>query len=771
MAETTTATVTITVDGVEYQVPAGMWLIDAITEYVHFDMPRFCHHSRLEPVGMCRMCMAEVEARGRWANVATCTVRVADGLQVRVNSAAAVQARQMTLELLLVNHPLDCPVCDKGGECLLQDQTVDAGPEVARTVEPRRKYPKPLPISRYVLLDRERCVQCARCTRFVAEVAGEKTIELINRGYHTAISPAFDGEYDSHFSGNTCDICPVGALTSATFRFRSRPWEMKGQPTISPFDACGSNLRLDVRENVVRRIMPRENRAVNDLWISDRERFHHEVILHPDRLDVPLVRNLTSGKLEPATYEDAVTTAVEGLAQALREGRRVAGVGSTVLGLEEQYAFGKFVRAVLGTNSVTCSKPVDYDARAGLVPTYERLAQARTIFLGAANPLAELPIAWLRLHQAIRGGARLITLNNTDYHVGLLSSLNVECVRGQEALVVKALLAIVQREKRHDATAIRKHSHGLSEAAPSWVDTDLDAVAATAGVPVERLQELARELASAEDLVIVSPQCDGRPDGTALREGLWNLALLLDVPGQANGGWLEYVHNCNGRGAAAMGLRPDLLPGLAPVTDAAARAAFEAAWGVPLPSDGGLDTAGLLAAAAAGELGALVVIGSDLVSDEGNPFQTVRNQWLNQSHDGDLRATFEADWARRRAAVDQVPFVVVSDLFLTETAKLADVVFPATCFAERTATYQNFEGRVQHAPSAVRPILGVRSDLDVINALATGVAARLEQPPTWQPLDPAAAMAEIRALVPRYAVEDGAVVKPAAGKFEFAKLA
>ncbi|NUP99161.1 MAG: (2Fe-2S)-binding protein, partial [Armatimonadetes bacterium] len=546
MSETATQMVTILVDDQEYQVPAGILLIDAITEYVQFDMPRFCHHSRLDPVGMCRMCMAEVENRGRWMNVATCTMRVADGLKVRVMSPGAVQARKMTLELLLVNHPLDCPVCDKGGECMLQDQTVEFGPEVARTIDPRRKYTKPVPISRYVLLDRERCVHCSRCTRYVDEIAGEKTIELINRGYYTEISPAFDEDYDSHFSGNTCDICPVGALTSATFRFGSRPWEMQGRKAISPFDSCGSNLRLDVRENVVRRIMPWENTAVNDLWISDRERFHHEVILDDSRLDVPLVRNQESGELEPATFEDALLAAVDGLAKAVAEGRPLAGIGSTVLPCEDQYLFGKFVRGVLGTNNLATSKPLDYELRAGLVPSYDELERAQT-FLVAGNPIADLPIAWLRIHKAVRKkGARLLSINSQDYHLNLASSFNLECERGKEALVVKALLHQVYSGKLHHPNSIRAHSKGLTDASATW-QLDLEQAAAAAGADAGRLRDLAQTLAESSDLVVVSPQMDGRPDGNALRDALWNLALLLDVAGQEHGGWLEYVHNCNGR--------------------------------------------------------------------------------------------------------------------------------------------------------------------------------------------------------------------------------
>ncbi len=754
MAGTTTETktVTITVDGVDYAVLDGMLLIDAITEVVGFDMPRFCHHDRLEPVGMCRMCMAQVENRGRWTNVATCTLRVMDGMQVQVHSEAAQQARRMTLELLLVNHPLDCPICDKGGECMLQDQTISDGPDVARTVEPRRKFLKPIPISRTVLLDRERCVHCARCTRFVDEIAGEKTIELINRGYHTEISPAFDGEYDSHFAGNTCDICPVGALTSATFRFRSRPWEMSDMPSVAPYGPEGSSIYLSTRENVIRRALPRENRAVNDVWIADRERFDYDFVLHPARLDLPLVRNRATGELEPATWEDALAAAVDGLAAAIEAGRPVGGVGSTVCSLEEQYTFGKLVRQVMGSANLTTARPLDLELRAGLIPTYDRLEQARTFFC-VGEPLDELPIAWLRIYKAVRRrGARLITLNARSEHARLAASFNLDCEPGREAEVVGALLNLIHSTKRHNTGRIRAHTAGWSELNGTWAGY----TAERAGVDPARLEALAERLVGADDLVMVSGQVDGRPDGTALRDAAWNLALMLGVPGMERGGWLEHQLNANTRGASDMGLRPDCGPGYTPL-DAP-----------------GLDLDGLLSA----EPGALLIMGSDLVADTGNPFQAVRNQWLNQSRDGEVGERLASAAAQRAEALRAAGFVVVTELFRTATAELADVVLPATCFAEESGTYVNLEGRAQYASQAVRPIIGVRSDLSILNSLAGGLAVRLGK--AWTPLDEETALAEIRTAVPAYTAVtreamlagDGVLTElpPPGGRYRFVAL-
>ena len=762
MAETAPETVTITVDDVEYQVPAGILLIDAITQYTGYDMPRFCHHDKLVPVGMCRMCMAEVEGRGRWANVATCTIRVADGMQVKVMSDAAVQARKMTLELLLVDHPLDCPVCDKGGECMLQDQTVADGPDVARTVELRRTWPKPLAISERVLLDRERCVRCARCTRYVDEIAGEPTIMLINRGAKTEVAPALDGQYDGHFTGNTCDICPVGALTSSTFRFRSRPWELQDQPAISPYDAGGANLFLSVRENVVRRALPRENPAVNDVWCSDKDRFHYDFILDDDRLDVPLVRNAESGELEPATFDDALSAACEGLAKTVQAGRPIAGLGSGVLSCEEQYVFQKLVRQVLGSNHLSLSKPYAAEQRSGLTPTYDELEQASTFLLVGPRPVGELPNAWLRIYKALRfKGAKLLTLGCDDYLVKLTTSLGVHCNPGGEADAVRGILGWLVAEKKHDLGTIRSKTRGFGEVGGEWEQYTLEQAAADSGADADKLKALAEQLLAAENLVVVAPMSSGRPDGSAAADALWNLALALGVPRMDHGGFLEPLFGCNTRGASDLGVRPDVGPGYQPVDEP------------------GLGGQALQDAMAAGEVGAALIVGSDWVSDHGNRFQEVRNEWLNQSVNGDFAAAQSAEASARKAALEQVPFVVVTELFLSETAKLADVVLPATCFAERAGTYVNLEGRVQYAPAAVRPILGVRSDLELLNALAAGVAERLGQS-AWSAFDTEAAWTAVTSEVAAYAGAtrealrsgSGVVTKldPPDGRFEFVAL-
>ncbi len=715
MAEQTTGPqlVTITVDDQEYQVPAGMALIDAISNYTDFHMPRFCYHDRMDPVGMCRMCMAEVETRGRWANAATCTLKVADGMKVRVRSEEAIKSREMVLELLLLNHPLDCPVCDKGGECLLQDQTMSDGPQVARTIDPRRVYEKPIYISEDVLLDRERCIQCGLCVRFVDEIAAEKAIMFFDRGYHMEVATAKEGTYEGHFAGNTCDICPVGALTSSTFRFASRPWEMKRHAALSLWDSGGGNLWLDVRENKIRRVMPRENRAVNDVWCSDRDRFQaHSWVLSPERLDVPLVRNPDNGQLEPASYDDALKAAIEGLAKALEAGQPVATVAGAHLGLEELAGAMVFGRDVTGGPVVASSGLEVVGRTLGAMPDYGKIERARAILV-VGTPAAEHPNAWLRMVKAFgKKGAPLYTIGARDRYVALASSFDLACEPGQEGAVLTALAAHLQAEKQHNLSFIRSATKGFAESRDGW-SADLPD-----GVDRERFVALAARLAGAEDLLVYA----GWQADAAARAAAWNLALLLGTPGMTGGGYLEPLPAANTRGAAELGL-------------------------------------GELASLPA-ELGALVVLGSDLGANSEAPWQRARDRW-------------GAPGAREAGGAPRAPFTVVSELFLTRTARDADVVLPATCAYERQYTAINYEGRVQRVPAAVRPILGVRGDLDILDALAAGLTARQDR--EWEALDAARALALAGDLAPRLAglaggVPRGGVVLPSApagGRYNF----
>ncbi|MDR3033191.1 MAG: (2Fe-2S)-binding protein, partial [Kitasatospora sp.] len=312
---TQTELVTLTIDGVEVSVPKGTLVIRA-AEQIGTQVPRFCDHPLLDPVGACRQCIVEIE--GQRKPVASCTIPVTEGMVVRtqLSSAVAEKAQRGVMELLLINHPLDCPVCDKGGECPLQNQAMSTGDPDSRFEGAKRTYEKPLPLSTQVLLDRERCVLCARCTRFSQQIAGDPFIDLVERGALQQVGTGADQPLDSYFSGNTIQICPVGALTSAAYRFRSRPFDLVSSPSVCEHCSAGCGQRTDHRRGKVLRRLAGNEPEVNEEWLCDKGRFAFRYAQQRDRLESPFVRNADTGELEPASWPEALAAAARGLAAA-----------------------------------------------------------------------------------------------------------------------------------------------------------------------------------------------------------------------------------------------------------------------------------------------------------------------------------------------------------------------------------------------------------------------------------------------------------------------
>ena len=349
--------VKLTVDGVEVEVPKGTLIIEAAFR-AGADIPYFCYHPRLSSVGACRMCLAAVEleqfGQRRTMTLATCTVPVGAGMVVKTNTPDVKKAQNGVLEFLLANHPLDCPICDRGGECPLQNMTVTYGPPTSRFIEEKRHFPKAMPISDYVVLDRERCIQCMRCTRFADEIAGDGKIDLLYRGSETQIGPFMGQEFDSNFSGNTIEICPVGALTSRTYRFAGRPWEVKSTDSICSKCGNGCNISLQHRLGNLARVNARVNEAINEEWTCDRGKFGHAYVNDESRLTEPLIKK--NGVLTPATWEEALDLIIAQIAEVKsdpnRGGMSIAGIGSTRATLEDNYLFQKLLKQQIGTPHV-----------------------------------------------------------------------------------------------------------------------------------------------------------------------------------------------------------------------------------------------------------------------------------------------------------------------------------------------------------------------------------------------------------------------------------
>jgi NADH-quinone oxidoreductase subunit G len=561
--------VTVTIDGIETSVPKGTLIIRA-AEQLGIAIPRFCDHPLLEPAGACRQCLIEVtdmgNGRGMPKPAASCTTTVMPGMVVKtqLTSVVADKAQQGVMEMLLINHPLDCPVCDKGGECPLQNQAMSNGRAVSRFHEPKRTFPKPIAISSNVLLDRERCVLCQRCTRFSEQIAGDPFIDLLERGPQQQIGTSSEVPFQSYFSGNTVQICPVGALTGASYRFRARPFDLMSTDSVCEHCSSGCSLRSDWRRSKVTRRLSGDDPEVNEEWNCDKGRWAFQYATLSDRLTTPLVRD-DAGRLVEASWPDALSRAAAGLREAVDRG----GVGVLPGGRlteEDAYGYAKFARVALGTNDI------DYRSRpgsaeelaflasrvAGVTPqhvSYASLEAAPAVLLVGFEPEDESPIVFLRMRKSTRAGRMAVwsiapyaSLGSTKLDARLIQALP-----GGEASVLGALDAAV-----------------------------IDALGKSGAVIL-----VGERLATSPGALTASVQLADRTG-----------AALAWVPRRAGE-----------RGAIDAGALPNLLPGARPVSDASARGEVERVWGTTLPDAAGRDADAILAAAADGALAALVVGG------------------------------------------------------------------------------------------------------------------------------------------------------------------
>ncbi|HYM69051.1 MAG TPA: NADH-quinone oxidoreductase subunit NuoG [bacterium] len=687
-------TVRLTIDGREVVVPKGTTVYTAAKQ-AGIEIPTFCYHDRMAPLGACRVCLVEVEKMPKLAT--SCTQEAGDGMVVHTVSEKAQAGQRSILELLLINHPLDCPICDKGGECPLQDNTLKFGPGQSRFVEVKRTYRKHLRMGPTLVLDRERCILCWRCVRFGEIVAGDDALQGFERGYHSQIATPQMAPVHSKFIGNTIEICPVGALTSATYRFRSRPWDNRAVKSICPHCGCGCATTLNVRGNDLDRTRSREHPEVNDVWLCDKGFFGYEFVQSPERLTAPLVRK--DGALREATWEEAL----DRIAGALREtpADAVGVIGGARSTNEDNYLLLRLFRGVVGTNSIdfrtdTANPLPVSSAPWGLPGSIADVERADAIVLVGCDLTEEYPIVWLRVKKAVDRGARLVILNPWELEVARWATHSLTHRWGAEAALLEALAG------RRDAVE----------------------VAAKSGAPADRLRGAAEALAKASrPLVLLGRTAVERPDGAQV---LAAAEAIRDAFPAAQIGLLR--GRANSGGAQLLGLVPDMLPGYRPIGDADARAAVEAVWGRPVSEAAGLTTRGMLEAARSGALKLLYVVGADPATDY-----------------PDAHA-----WEEARRGLG---LLVVHDLFLTRTASSADVVLPVLAYAEKAGTVGNIEGRVQRQDAAVRGPGTARSDGQIFSAIAERLGTELAFA-SWE-----AVFAEVAALIPGWA-EDARMAPP-----------
>jgi NADH-quinone oxidoreductase subunit G len=659
--------VRLIMDGVEIDAPKGE-LIIRTAERMGVEIPRFCDHPLLDPAAACRQCLVEVEMGGRPMPKPqpACAVTVGDGMVVRTQrtSAVADKAQQGVMELLLINHPLDCPICDKGGECPLQNQALLHGRAESRFVDQKRTFAKPINVTPQVLLDRERCVLCQRCTRFAGEIAGDQFIDLLERGAVQQIGTAETAAVGtpgsapdalpggSYFSGNVIQICPVGALTSAAYRFRSRPFDLVSTDTVCEHCASGCAQRNDWRRGRVTRRLAGNDPDVNEEWNCDKGRFAFTYATANDRLLRPMVRDEVSGELRDASWTEALQAAAVGLAAA-RDAKGVGVLTGGRLTVEDAYAYGKFARMALRTNDIDfrarthSDEELDFltDVVLGASPetggvTYADVETAPTVLTVAFEPEEESPIVFLRLRKSARRGKLAL------FHIGQWTT-----------------------------SAVRKTFGTLLPSAPGAEARTL------ADLPADVLDALRAPGA----VLLVGERAAGIP----------GLLTAVRATAAATGARIAWIPRRAGeRGALEAGVAPTLLPGGRLVSDDAARAELEQAWGLvagALPVQPGRDGDGILAAAASSGLSGLVVAGVD-PDDLNDPVLAM-------------------------TALSTVDFVVSIEMRASEVTRRAHVVLPIAPVSERSGTYLNWEGR-RRAFDTTLESTGALPDCRVLDTLA-----------------------------------------------------
>jgi NADH-quinone oxidoreductase subunit G len=702
--------VTITVDGRPVSAKAGEMLI-AAAERAGTYIPRFCYHPRMEPVGMCRMCLVEVEGPRGATLQPSCFVPVAEGMVVDTTSDKVKKAQDGVLEFLLANHPLDCPICDKGGECPLQDQTLAHGPGESRFVEEKRHFEKPIAISDLVLLDRERCIQCARCTRFAADVAGEAQIDFAGRGEKVEVATFPTEPFSSYFSGNTVQICPVGALTATPYRFTARPWDLDQVESTCTTCSVGCRVAVQSSSNRLTRLLGIDSDPVNHGWLCDKGRFAYESVngdevdaspveealadeavdvapatasqvvslgvvrgqfmgearesgrFEHGRLTEPKVRK--NGELVAVSWGEALAAAAAGLKGAQDAGGpgSVAVIGGARLTNESAYAWAKLAKGILGTDSVDAQLGDGLPAETvlGLPRATIDAACAAPVLVSLAGDLREeLPVLFLRLREAVQGSTELIEVSPLPTALTALARAALPIRPGDAPVMARALCG-----DNAAATALSAHPEG-SAVAPGALDA---------------ARSLLADHPDGEGVVVVLGRPSYAESGAVVGEAARVLATALP-----KATFLPALRRGNVFGALDMGLAPGILPGR--VSLDAGREWFAAAWG-SVPKERGLDTAAILASMA-GEAGAgsgagdpvtaLVLLGADPLGDF--PDRAVAEKALSAGH-----------------------FTVAVTGHPSESVDAyADVVLPCAVAHERPGTTTNLEGRVSRlAPKLTAP--------------------------------------------------------------------
>jgi formate dehydrogenase alpha subunit len=721
----------VTIDGRELEVAPGTNILKA-ARAAGIDIPSLCHDDRLEPFAGCRLCLVEV--RGAKGPLAACATEVADGMVVTTETPELADDRRLLLDLLLSDHRDECIVCDEAGDCRLQELAWRYGvaktsfPGEQRTCEPREDTP-------FIAYDPGKCILCGRCVGICEQVQQCGVLDFAHRGFDTLVTTSFGRpmvETDCEFCGNCVSACPTGALQDKLSRHACRAWEVTPVRTVCPYCGCGCVIDLEVHEGRVVRVSSPVGVGPGEGNLCVKGRYAFQFIHHPDRLTQPLVRR--GGELAPATWDEALDL-VAGRLAALRDEHgpdALAGFASARCTNEENYLFQKLFRAVVGTNNVDhCARLCHASTVTGLrqslgsgamTNTLADLAEAEAILVVGSNTTEAHPIAALQIKKALRRGATLVVVDPRRVDIARRAHLHLQLRPGTNVAVLNGLMHVILAEGLADEAFIRERTEGFEALAGVLPAYTPELVEEISGVPADDLRAAARAFGGAARAAIVYAMgVTQHSHGTDHVLALSNLALLTGNVGRRGTGVNPLRGQNNVQGACDMGALPDVLPGYQPVDDAAVRERFAAAWGADLPAAPGLTVTEAFDAMLDGRLRGLWIMGE-------NPLLS------------------EPDQAHVEAGLRALDFLVVQDIFLTETARLADVVLPAASFAEKDGTFTNTERRVQRVRAAVAPPGEAWPDWRIVAA----VARRLGAGEGWDYAHPAEIMAEAAALTPIY---------------------
>ncbi len=717
----------MTIDGKKVTVEAGATVLEA-ARAAGADIPTLCHDPSLSAVGACRLCVVEVE--GAKGPVASCATPASDGMIVRTQTDRILAARRLILDLLLSDHPKDCLTCEKNGECKLQEYAYAYGVR-GPTLTGRTRKPAVDRDNPFIERDNEKCILCGRCVRVCHEVQGVGAIDYAYRGFDAKVTPAYDEGLDRSpcvFCGNCVSSCPVGALSPKMEKMAGRAWEKARVRTVCPYCGTGCAMSLLVKEGRVVGVEPDDGPA-NHGRLCVKGRFGCEFIHHPERLAHPLVKR--NGSFVRTTWDEAIglVAAKLGEIRALHGPDALAGLSSARCTNEENYIMQKFMRAVIGTNNVDhCARLCHASTVAGLAAAFgsgamtnsiDEIAMADAIFVIGSNTTETHPVIALRVKEAVARGARLIVADPRRIDLAEIADLHLQHVPGTDVALLGGIMRVIVKQGLFDREFVASRTEGFEELARSLEPFTLEFVEGITGVPAGHIVRAARLYAEAgRGTILYTMGITQHTTGTDNVLAIANLAMLTGNVGREGTGVDPLRGQNNVQGACDMGALPNFLPGYQRVDDDAARARFEEAWGADLPRKPGLTVVEMFSAATRGDIRAMYICGENpVISDP--------------------------DANHVREALASLDFLVVQDIFLTETADLAHVVLPAASFAEKDGTFTNTERRVQYVAKAVEPPGQARSDWEIIADVSGRMGYRMEYRSSADLMDEAALLTPI----------------------------